>query len=71
MSSPFHPGEREVQRRAGLAEEASSVGGIIARDLMTRIGLAGVEWANYGNTLVAQSVVALLRGLVSELRVGT
>jgi predicted pyridoxine 5'-phosphate oxidase superfamily flavin-nucleotide-binding protein len=33
MSSPFHPGEREVQRRTGLTEEASSVGGIIARDL--------------------------------------
>ena len=33
MSSPFHSGEREVQRRAGLTEEASSVSGIIARDL--------------------------------------
>jgi len=37
MSSPFHPGEREVQRRAGLAEEASSVGGIIARDVTPAI----------------------------------
>jgi uncharacterized protein len=37
MSSPFHPGEREVQRRAGLTEEASSVGGIIARDLTPAI----------------------------------
>jgi predicted pyridoxine 5'-phosphate oxidase superfamily flavin-nucleotide-binding protein len=37
MSSPFHPGEREVQRRAGLAEEASRVGGIIARDLTPAI----------------------------------
>ena len=37
MSSPFHPGEREVQRRAGLIEEASSVGGIIARDLTPAI----------------------------------
>jgi len=37
MSSPFHPGEREVQRRAGLTEEASSVGGIIARDLSPAI----------------------------------
>jgi Na+/H+ antiporter NhaD/arsenite permease-like protein len=32
--------------------------GIIARDLMRRAGLEGVEWANYFNTLVAQSVVA-------------
>ncbi len=37
MSSPFHPGEREVQRRAGLTEEASSVGGIISRDLSPAI----------------------------------
>lgn len=37
MSSPFHPGEREVQRRAGLTEDASSVGGIIARDLTPAI----------------------------------
>jgi predicted pyridoxine 5'-phosphate oxidase superfamily flavin-nucleotide-binding protein len=33
LSSPFHPGEREIQRRAGLAEEAESVGGIIGRHL--------------------------------------
>ena len=32
--------------------------GIIARDLMRRGGLEGVEWANFFNTLVAQSVVA-------------
>jgi Na+/H+ antiporter NhaD/arsenite permease-like protein len=32
--------------------------GIIARDLMGRAGLEGVEWANYFNTLAAQSVVA-------------
>jgi di/tricarboxylate transporter len=32
--------------------------GIIARDLMRRIGLEGVEWPNYFNTLAAQSVVA-------------
>jgi len=32
--------------------------GIIARDLMRRVGLEGVEWANYFNTLAAQSVVA-------------
>ncbi len=32
--------------------------GIIARDLMRRVGLEGVEWANYVNTLAAQSVVA-------------
>jgi len=37
MSSPFHPGEREVQRRAGLTEEASSVGRIIARDVSPAI----------------------------------
>ena len=32
--------------------------GIIARDLMGRAGLQGVEWANYFNTLAAQSLVA-------------
>ena len=32
--------------------------GIIARDLMTRIGLAGMEWPNFWNTLAAQSFVA-------------
>ena len=32
--------------------------GIIARDLMRRAGLEGFEWANYFNTLAAQSVVA-------------
>jgi Na+/H+ antiporter NhaD/arsenite permease-like protein len=32
--------------------------GIIARDIMRRVGLEGFEWANYFNTLVAQSVVA-------------
>jgi hypothetical protein len=33
MSESFHPGEREVQRRAGVAEEARSVGRIIGRAL--------------------------------------
>lgn len=32
--------------------------GIIARDLMARIGLAGMEWPNFWNTLLAQSAVA-------------
>jgi len=32
--------------------------GIIARDLMSRIGLAGMEWPNFWNTLLAQSAVA-------------
>jgi len=32
--------------------------GIIARELMGRVGLVGVEWANYFNTLAAQSFVA-------------
>ena len=32
--------------------------GIIARDLMGRAGLEGFEWANYFNTLAAQSLVA-------------
>ena len=32
--------------------------GIIASELMRRIGLPGVEWRNYLNTLAAQSVVA-------------
>lgn len=32
--------------------------GIIARDLMRRVGLEDVEWANYFNTLAAQSFVA-------------
>jgi predicted pyridoxine 5'-phosphate oxidase superfamily flavin-nucleotide-binding protein len=31
--SPFHSGEREVQRRAGVAEDASRVGRIIGRTL--------------------------------------
>ena len=43
--------------------------GIIARDLMAKIGLAGMEWPNFWNTLVAQSLVAfagylLLGGVV-------
>lgn len=33
MPGPFHPGEREVQRRAGVAEEARSVGRIIGHAL--------------------------------------
>lgn len=32
--------------------------GIIAHDLMSKVGLVGVEWRNYLNTLVAQSFVA-------------
>jgi di/tricarboxylate transporter len=48
--------------------------GIIAHDLMARIGLEGVQWANYANTLVAQSVVAFggyaLLGGVALLRGG-
>jgi di/tricarboxylate transporter len=32
--------------------------GIIARDLMARAGMMGVEWANFTNTLIAQSAVA-------------
>jgi di/tricarboxylate transporter len=32
--------------------------GVIARDLMSRAGLAGFEWANFLNTLFAQSLVA-------------
>lgn len=32
--------------------------GIIAADLMGKIGLVEVEWANFANTLLAQSVVA-------------
>jgi di/tricarboxylate transporter len=32
--------------------------GIIANDLMANIGLTGVEWRNYFNTLIAQSFVA-------------
>jgi di/tricarboxylate transporter len=32
--------------------------GIIANDLMQRIGIEGVAWRNYFNTLAAQSVVA-------------
>ncbi len=32
--------------------------GVIARDLMSRIGLAGFEWSNFFNTLLAQSLVA-------------
>ncbi len=32
--------------------------GLIARDLMTRIGLQGMEWPNFFNTLAAQSFVA-------------
>jgi di/tricarboxylate transporter len=50
-------------------------GGIIARTLMARIGLEGMEWPNYGNTLVAQSVVAFagyfLLGGLALLRAGT
>jgi predicted pyridoxine 5'-phosphate oxidase superfamily flavin-nucleotide-binding protein len=33
MTSPFHPGEREVQRRAGVADEARAVGRIIGNTL--------------------------------------
>jgi predicted pyridoxine 5'-phosphate oxidase superfamily flavin-nucleotide-binding protein len=33
VSGPFHPGEREVQRRAGVAEEAQAVGRIVARSI--------------------------------------
>jgi di/tricarboxylate transporter len=32
--------------------------GIIANDLMAKVGLVGVEWRNYFNTLIAQSFVA-------------
>ncbi len=32
--------------------------GIIANDLMSKVGLTGVEWRNYFNTLIAQSFVA-------------
>jgi di/tricarboxylate transporter len=32
--------------------------GIIANDLMAKIGLTGVEWRNYSNALAAQSFVA-------------
>jgi len=32
--------------------------GIIANDLMAKIGLTGVEWRNYFNTLIPQSFVA-------------
>ena len=32
--------------------------GIIANDLMAKVGLTGVEWRNYLNTLAAQSFVA-------------
>ena len=32
--------------------------GIIANDLMAKIGLVGVEWRNYLNTFIAQSFVA-------------
>jgi Na+/H+ antiporter NhaD/arsenite permease-like protein len=32
--------------------------GIIANDLMSKVGLVGVEWRNYFNTLIAQSFVA-------------
>jgi di/tricarboxylate transporter len=32
--------------------------GVIAQNLMRRIGLEGTEWANYLNTLAAQSIVA-------------
>jgi predicted pyridoxine 5'-phosphate oxidase superfamily flavin-nucleotide-binding protein len=37
MASPFHPGEREVQRRAGVVEEATSVGRIIGQELTSPI----------------------------------
>ena len=32
--------------------------GIIANDLMAKIGLVGFEWRNYFNTLIPQSFVA-------------
>jgi Na+/H+ antiporter NhaD/arsenite permease-like protein len=35
-----------------------AISGVVANQLMTNIGLAGMEWRNYLNTLVAQSVVA-------------
>jgi hypothetical protein len=38
MSGPFHSGEREVQRRAGVAEEAQAVGRIIGRTLTPVVG---------------------------------
>jgi di/tricarboxylate transporter len=46
--------------------------GIIARELMAKIGLAGMEWPNFWNTLIAQSLVAfsgyLLLGGAALLR---
>jgi di/tricarboxylate transporter len=46
--------------------------GIIARELMAKIGLAGMEWPNFWNTLVAQSLIAfggyLLLGGAALLR---
>jgi di/tricarboxylate transporter len=48
--------------------------GIIARDLMARAGMPGTGWANYFNTLAAQSAVAfagyLLFGGLALLRGG-
>ena len=32
--------------------------GVIANSLMARVGITGVEWATYGNNLLAQSLVA-------------
>jgi di/tricarboxylate transporter len=34
--------------------------GIVARDLMERVGLQGTEWSNFFNTFAAQSFVALI-----------
>jgi predicted pyridoxine 5'-phosphate oxidase superfamily flavin-nucleotide-binding protein len=34
VQGPFHPGEREAQRRAGVAEEAETVGAIIGADIV-------------------------------------
>jgi di/tricarboxylate transporter len=49
--------------------------GIIARDLMARAGMPGAEWANFFNTLAAQSFVAFagyaLFGGIALLRRGS
>jgi uncharacterized protein len=36
-SGPFHAGERQVQRRAGVSREAEAVGGIVSRSLTPAI----------------------------------
>ena len=38
MPSPFHSGEREVQRRAGVADEADAVGRIVGRTITPAAG---------------------------------